>query len=208
MVDLGWAAGFLVVFAVVGGFELFDRTSFALIAMAARSRPWPTWVGGATAFVLTTVIAVTVGAALADVLGPARIGWLRVAGGSFLIVYALYSYLTPDEEERLERVTQARAAFTTAFVTIFLLELGDTTQIFEIVFVADWGWVVVLVAGSLALVSVAAWDVVLGQRLGARVEPATMRKVVTVVLLVVGVATIVYGLAPAAFPALSLAAPG
>jgi len=208
LVDLSWATGFVLVFVVIGGFELFDRTSFALIVLAARSRPLATWAGGAVAFVASTVVAVTAGAALADALGPSRIGWLRVGGGAFLIGYAVWTYLRPEVAEELERETRARSAFLAAFITIFLLELGDTTQIFEIVFVTDWGWLVVLVAGSLALVVVAAWDVVLGQRLGARVEPELMRRIVVVVLLVVGAVTIAYGLAPGSFPTLSLTAPG
>lgn len=208
MVDLSWAAGFVVVFAVIGGFELFDRTTFALIVLGARARPLATWAGAAVAFVASTVVAVTAGAALATVLGPSRIGWLRVAGGSFLIGYALWTYLHPEVEEGLEAETRARSAFVAAFLTIFLLETADTTQIFEIVFVADWGWLVVLVAGSLSLCAVAAWDVFLGQRLGARVEPERMRRVVVVVLLVVGAATILYGLVPGLFPTLSLARPG
>jgi Ca2+/H+ antiporter, TMEM165/GDT1 family len=207
VVDLSAATGFIVVFAVVGGFEMFDRTSFALIVLAARSRPLPTWVGGAAAFLASTVVAVTAGAALAAALGPSRVGWLRVAGGSFLIAYALWTYLHPEAEEKLEAETRPRSAFFAAFLTIFLLELGDTTQIFEVVFVTDWGWFTVLVAGSLALAVVAAWDVFLGHRLGARVEPALMRRVVVVVLLVVGVVTIVYGLVPGAFPTLSVATP-
>jgi Ca2+/H+ antiporter, TMEM165/GDT1 family len=208
VVDFSWVTGFVLVFAVVGGFELFDRTSFALIVLAARARPFPTWVGGATAFLATTVIAVTAGAALAAALGPSRVGWLRVAGGSFLIAYALWTYSHPEAEEKIEAETRARSAFFAAFLTIFLLELGDTTQIFEIVFVTDYGWLVVLAAGSLALASVAVWDVFLGQRLGARVEPELMRRVVVVVLLAVGVVTILYGLAPGAFPTLSLVTPG
>jgi putative Ca2+/H+ antiporter (TMEM165/GDT1 family) len=207
VVDVSWAPGFLLVFAVVGGFELLDRTSFALIVLAARSRPLGTWVGGAAAFVATTVIAVTVGAALATALGPSRVGWIRVAGGAFLIAYALWTYLHPEAEEELEARTKSRSAFLAAFLTIFLLEQGDTTQILEVLFVSSWGWLVVLVAGSLALVAVATWDVLLGRYLGARVEPAMLRRVVVIVLLVVGALTILYGLSPGTFPTLGVAAP-
>jgi len=205
-VDLGVLSGFLVVFAVVGGFEIFDRTSFALIALAARNRPFPVWAGGAIAFVLTTAIAVSVGTGLASLLGPGRIGLLRVGGGIFLLGYAawLYRHRGP---ERGDEIPGARSAFTAAFLTIVLLELGDTTMIFEIVFVADWGWLVVLVAGALALVLVAAWDAFLGSRLGRRVDEDWLNRIVVVVLVIVGTLTILYGLFPTAFPTLgSLAA--
>ena len=197
-------SGFFVVLVVIGGLELFDRTSFALIALAARARPGPTWAGAAIAFVLTTVIAVTVGTAVVDLLGSDRLAWVRVGGGVFLIAYALWLALHPGSEDAAPTSPDARSAFVTAFLTIFLLELGDTTMIFQIVFVTDYGGLIVLGAGALGLVCVAAWDVLLGQRLGQRLSPRRLRAVVVVVLLVVGVLTILYGLAPAVFPVLTV----
>jgi len=206
-VDPGWIAGFALVFVVIAVLEVFDRTSFALIALAARSHPFQTWAGGAIAFVLTTAISVTVGSALSDILGPSRIGLLRVAGGLFLIGYAVWLYYHPeaDDPNRLPRTP--RTALVAAFVTVFLLELGDTTMIFEIVFVSDFGWLVVLVAGTLGLVVVAAWDAFLGSRLGARLEPRLLHRVVVLVLVIVGAVTIAYGLVPGAFPTLALLRP-
>ncbi len=196
--DLGDVGGFLIVFAVVGGFELFDRTSFATMALASRHHALGTWAGAALAFVGSTAIAVTVGAGLVAVLGPERIGLVRAAAGACLIAYALWlAYRGP--EAITERSTSARTAIAAAFATVFLLELGDTTMIVEILFVTDWGWLIVFVAGALALISVAAWAAWLGNRLGTRVEPALMHRIVVGILLVVGAVTIAYGLAPGAF---------
>jgi putative Ca2+/H+ antiporter (TMEM165/GDT1 family) len=206
-VDVGNVGGFLIVFAVVGGFELFDRTSFATMALASRHHPVPTWGGAAIAFVASSAIAVSVGAALVAVLGPGRIGLVRVAAGSFLIAYALWlAYRGPDVET--QGATSARTAFVAAFATVFLLELGDTTMIVEILFVTDWGWLLVFVAGSLALITVAAWAAWLGNRLGTRVEPVLLHRIVVVILLAVGALTIAYGIAPGAFSILSLASLG
>jgi len=206
-VDLGWLGGFAIVFAVVGGLELVDRTSFALMALSARSHPFQNWVGGAAAFVLTSSIAVTLGAALVDLIGPGRIDLLRVAGGLFLIGYALWLYFHPESDDPNRLPRTARSALVTAFVTIFLLELGDTTMIFEIVFVSSFGWFIVLVAGSLALIAVAAWAATIGSRIGSRLEPRLLHRVVVSVLLVVGAVTVAYGLVPSVFPALGLLRP-
>lgn len=205
--DLGWLGGFAIVFAVVGGLELVDRTSFALMALSARSHPFQNWVGGAAAFVLTSSIAVTLGAALVDLIGPGRIDLLRVAGGLFLIGYALWLYFHPESDDPNRLPRTARSALVTAFVTIFLLELGDTTMIFEIVFVSSFGWFIVLVAGSLALIAVAAWAATIGSRIGSRLEPRLLHRVVVSVLLVVGAVTVAYGLVPSVFPALGLLRP-
>jgi len=206
-VELAWLGAFAVVFLVIGVLEIFDRTSFALIALAARSHPLRSWMGAAVAFVGTTAISVTVGTALADVLGPARVGLLRVVGGAFLIAYALWLYFHPESEDPDRLPRTPRSAFLTALVTIFLLELGDTTMIFQIVFVSDFGWAIVLVAGALALVTVAAWDAFLGSRLAHRLDPHLLHRVVVAVLLIVGAVTIAYGLVPGAFPTLALLRP-
>ncbi len=196
----GFVDGFAVVFGVIGGLELVDRTSFALIALASRNhRALPTWFGGAVAFGSTTVLAVLIGVAFEAGLGPGRIELLRVGGGSFLVAYAAWVYAHPEEGASAPAATAPGTAFAATFLTIFLLELGDTTMVFEVVFVTSLGWMVVLIAGALALVSVAAWDVWLGRRLGAWLEPESLRKMVVVVLVLVGVLTIAYGLSPSTF---------
>jgi putative Ca2+/H+ antiporter (TMEM165/GDT1 family) len=194
-------AGLLVVLAVVGGLELVDRTSFALIALAARTRALGAWAGGATAFILTTCLAVAIGAGLEAAIGAAGIRWLRLAGGLFLIGYAAYTLRAAAAEEQ-EAVVGWRGAFAAAFATIFLLELGDTTMIFEIVLVPTAGWLAVLLGGSLALVVVAAWDVWLGQRLSLHLDARTVARVVSAILFLVGALTVVYALAPNLFPTL------
>ncbi|MFZ0892465.1 MAG: TMEM165/GDT1 family protein [Thermoplasmata archaeon] len=185
--------------------EFFDRTNFAVIALAAKQPARPTWIGAALGFLTVSAIAVTVGAALTDFLGPQHISYLRIGGGLFLIGYALFLYFGEEEENpTLGKVP--RSAIFTAFLLIFLLELGDTTMIFEIVFVGTTGNpLLVFVAGSAALISVAATGSLIGSHLGARVEPKLLKRIVVVVLLIVGALTILYGLAPQAFPVLSTA---
>lgn len=202
-----WLAGFVVVFVVIAVLEVFDRTSFALIALSARSHPFQSWVGATAGFVLTSALSVTLGSALSDVLGPSRIGLLRVAGGVFLICYAIWLYFHPESDDPNRIPRTPRTALVTAFVTIFLLELGDTTMIFQIVFVSDFGWLIVLVAGALALSVVSAWNCFLGSRLGARLEPRFLHRIVVTVLIIVGAVTIAYGLVPSAFPTLALLRP-
>ena len=197
---LGFLAGFAVVFAVIGGLEVFDRTSFATIALSSRAHAKGTWGGAAGAFVATSVLSVTIGVVLVTALGAGNLGYLRVASGLFLIGYAAWVYFHLEEEGSAELRTDARSAFVTAFVTIFVLELGDTTMIFMIFFVPVYGGLLVLVAGASALVVVASWNVLLGQKLGARLSPRHLNRVVVVVLTVVGALTIAYGLAPGLFP--------
>ena len=188
--------GFLLVFAVIGGTELIDRTNFALIGLAAREPPSRVWVGATAAFALTTVIAVAIGAALIAAVGGS-IWLLRLGGGLFLLGYAGYLAFVPEHQRR---PPSGYSAVTTAFLLIFLLELGDTTMILTILFVSTVpSPVVVGVAAVLALALVAASACLIGSRLGSRVEPKALERFVIVVLVAVGLLTIAYALAPGLF---------
>jgi putative Ca2+/H+ antiporter (TMEM165/GDT1 family) len=207
-VNANFATGFVIVFLIIGGLELFDRTSFALIAYSSRAHSLASWVGASAAFTVTSALAVSVGAALIDALGPSRIGLVRIAGGIFLIGYAAWVFFHPEDESTIRRRDEVRSALLAAFATILLLEIGDDTMIFEIIFVANWGWLIVFVAGTLALVTLAAWNVFLGRTLGRRISPQLLNRIVVVVLTIVGALTILYGLEPTVFPSLGLAAVG
>ena len=188
---------FVVVFAVIGGLEFLDRTNFALIGLAAKQEPTSTWAGAASAFVATTLLAVVIGTALLAALGG-HIVYLRLGGGVFLLGYAAYLVVVPEADRR---PPAGRSAFATAFLLIFLLEIGDTTMIFTILFVSTTqNPVLVAVAAASALIGVAATASLIGSRLGARVEPKALERVVVAILVVAGVVTIVYALMPGWFP--------
>ena len=190
-------ASFLIVFAVVGGTELIDRTNFALIGLAAKYRPLAIWGGAALAFWITTALAVAIGTALLTVLGG-QLVYLRLGGGIFLLAYAAYLMIVP---ESARRPPTGRSAATTAFLLILLLEIGDTTMIFIIGFVLSMpSALVVGLAGGVALSLVAALACLIGRRLGQRVAPRHLERAVPWILVVVGALTIVYALSPGWFP--------
>ncbi len=194
----GPLVSFALVFAVIGATELLDRTNFALIGLAARRHPFQVWAGAASAFVVTTALAVLIGAALLAALGG-HVMYLRLGGGILLLGYAAYLLRVHETE----RATPAgRSAFSTAFLLILLLELGDTTMIFTINFITTVPVVIVGVAAAAALVCVAAFACFLGPRLGSRLAPKGLDRLVIVILTVVGAVTIAYALDPGLFPAL------
>lgn len=191
------ATSFALVFVVIAGTELVDRTNFALIGLAAKNPGMPTWAGAAAAFAITTGVAVVAGTVLLAVLQPELL-WLRIGGGVFLIGYAIYIGVVPEHERKLP---VGRSAAGTAFLTIFLLEMGDTTQWLTIGFVfSQPSPAIVAAAALLGLWCVAASAVVIGRRLGARVEPKQLERVVVAVLLLVGVLTILVALDPGLLP--------
>ncbi len=190
---------FITVFVVIGGFELADRTNFALIGLAARERPVPVWAGAAGAFAVTSALSVAIGAALLAVLGG-QVVYLRLGGGILLLAYAAYLALSV---EKPETVRAARSAGATAFLLILLLEMGDTTMILTMNFVFSLGDpLLVGIAAGGALACVAAFACFLGSRLGTRIDPHKLDRLVVVILSIVGALTILYALLPGLFPVL------
>jgi len=82
--------------------------------------------------------------------------------------------------------------FITAFITIFLAELGDKTQIATMLFAADKGHskLTIFLAAALALVLTSAIGVLLGSVLAQYVPEKTLKLVGGVGFLVVGVWTL------------------
>ena len=80
----------------------------------------------------------------------------------------------------------AWSVFVSTFVTIFLAELGDKTQVATLLMTAESQspWIVFAGAGS-ALVATSLLGVLLGRWLATRISPKTIEKSAGVVLLVV-----------------------
>jgi putative Ca2+/H+ antiporter (TMEM165/GDT1 family) len=188
---------YLVVFVVIAGTELIDRTNFALIGLAAKHHPLRVWAGASCAFLLTTALSVLIGAALLEALHGETF-YLRLGGGAFLIAYAVFLAVKPEKKEE---VRAARTAFATAFLLILLLELGDTTMLLTVVFVGTLpNPIFVGFAAGAALILVAASASLIGSRLGVKVEPEKLERIVIVVLAAIGVLTILSAVDPAILP--------
>jgi putative Ca2+/H+ antiporter (TMEM165/GDT1 family) len=82
--------------------------------------------------------------------------------------------------------------FATVFVTVFLAEMGDKTQLATMLFAADAknGKWTVLAASMLALCAVAAIGVAAGKWVGDSVAPKTLKWVAGVGFVAIGAWTI------------------
>ncbi|MDA8071736.1 MAG: TMEM165/GDT1 family protein [Actinomycetota bacterium] len=189
----------LICFPVVFLGELPDKTMFANLIMATRARPQRVWLGAAGAFVVHVTIAVTIGAAVFELLPHRAVD--AVVAGMFL-AGATWAWHTrraeaeadgaaagvAGQQDREEAVLgpsePAHGAVLTAFAVIFLAEWGDLTQILIANLAARYHAPLSVAIGSLlALWVVAAIAVTGGQAFAGRVGVRTVRTVTAVVLL-------------------------
>lgn len=118
---------FLSTFGLIFLAELGDKTQLTSMALALRY-PWKRiFVGIAAAFALLNLGAVIVGKILFSLL---PIFWVTLVS-SLLFFYFGYSTLrhASQDEEEDTRVKGAATPFRTAFIMIFMAELGDKTQL-------------------------------------------------------------------------------
>ena len=189
----------VVVFALIGLLELIDRTNFALIGLAARQRRLPTWAGAAMAFLVTSAIAVLLGSVFLVFLAP-DLRYVQIGGGVLILGYAAYLALRGEEDER---PADPRSAFASAFLLIVLLEMGDSTMILLVLFTGSLADPLgVFAAGSVALLSVAAFACTAGGALARRVRPSVLDRTVVVILAIVGSLTLLTALVPGLLPPL------
>jgi Ca2+/H+ antiporter, TMEM165/GDT1 family len=161
----------LSVFAVIFLLELPDKTALATLLMASRLRPLPVFAGTALAFVIQSVVAVFAGSLLGFLpRAPVRI----VAGLAFLVVAMVLvrrnfrQEAEVEEQEIVREECRHRSPLVTAFLVVFVAEWGDLTQLATAALQAHYQRAVaVLVASTLALWSVSALAVLVGNRLGA-----------------------------------------
>jgi putative Ca2+/H+ antiporter (TMEM165/GDT1 family) len=197
-----------LVFAVIFGFELVDRTNFGVIALSARHPPGAVWQGAALAFLASTTVSVALGLAAVSYLSPYLV-WVKVAGGLILLLFGLRGLLAgaAPEENRAEKLAEAPLSpsqvRTVAFGLIFFLEMGDNTQVLTILFVASIrNALLVFVAAALALMSVAAIGARSGQFLRTRVPADRLERILAGLLCVIGALTILIALEPGLLPGL------
>jgi putative Ca2+/H+ antiporter (TMEM165/GDT1 family) len=185
----------LTTFVVIFPAELPDKSLFASLVLGTRFRPLPVFCGVAAAFAVHVVVAVTVGGVFA--LLPQRLVLFVVAAlfaaGSVLV-------LLGREEDGADAAgappavadqRPGRVALT-SFGVVFLGEWGDITQITTANLTARYHDPLSVGTGALlALWSVAALALTVGQGLVQRVPTRLVRRFTALVLALLALATLV-----------------
>lgn len=166
--------------------ELPDKTFVATLVMATRFRPALVWLGVSLAFLVQTVVAVTLGGLLGRLpRTPVEIfaGLLFLIGGIILLrgaSHAKEEEAAAEEEfaQKSDREARGWHIVTLCFGIIFLAEWGDLSQILTASFVVKFDdHLSVFVGAFLALVAVSGLGAVLGRVLITRIPLATIRRV-------------------------------
>ncbi len=137
---------FLVSTGVVALGEMGDKTQLLAMLLAVKfKRPIPIILGILVATLVNHALAGSVGAWVAQALGPQVLRW--VIGGSFLAM-ALWT-LVPDKVDTDAAASSSHfGVFGTTAIAFFLTEMGDKTQIATVALAARYDMLFAVVAGT------------------------------------------------------------
>ncbi len=170
-------------FAAIFVVELPDKTFIAALVLSTRYKPLAVWVGVGLAFLIQTVLAVTVGKAvtfLPSTVVHAVTGLIFVIGAVVLIREASKADASEhDTEEKFAaKATTARTgwgAVLASFLVLFAAEWGDLSQLLTISLVGKYDQPISVFVGAWgALLAVSGLAVVAGRVLLRHIRLATI----------------------------------
>ena len=165
--SLAWITAVTTPFGLVFLAELGDKSQLVCMTLAARHRHWPVLAGAMVAFAILNTLAVVFGAGLSH--------WVpeRVLAAVVALLFAIFGILSlrAKEDEGEEDVTErsGHGIFVTAFLMIFLAEMGDKTQIAVAGMASTLPVIPVWIGATIALFATSALGVVAGRKLLRRI---------------------------------------
>jgi Ca2+/H+ antiporter, TMEM165/GDT1 family len=174
---------------VVALAEMGDKTQLLAFLLAARfRRPVPIIAGILCATLLNHGFAGAVGAWITHLLSPLVLRW---SIGLLFLAMAVWT-LIPDSIEDAEARSAGRlGVFGTTFITFFLAEMGDKTQIVTIAMAAQFQSALLVVAGTtLGMLIADVPAVFLGERFAQRIPMRLVHGIAALLFAAMGVATL------------------
>ena len=168
--------------------EIGDKTQLLAILLAVKFRkPVPIIAGIFFATIANHFLASLLGSVAADFLASF---WFRVVIGVSFVAMGLWT-LIPDTLDDGDAKLPRYGAFLTTLVAFFLVEMGDKTQIATVALGARFHDVVAVTAGTtLGMMLANAPVVLLGDKLLARVNLDTVRRVAAALFVAIGAWTL------------------
>jgi putative Ca2+/H+ antiporter (TMEM165/GDT1 family) len=192
-------AVFAVTFGAIFVVELPDKTFIAALVLSTRYRPLAVWVGVGAAFLVQTLIAVTIGQAvtfLPDTVVKSVAAAIFVIGAVLLFREAPKADVeeAEAEEEYAAKATVARTgikAVVASFLVLFAAEWGDLSQLLTISLVGRYHQPVSVFVGAwTALLTVSGLACIAGRLLLRHVRLSLIHYVGAAVCLVLAAVTV------------------
>lgn len=179
----------LVACGVVALAEIGDKTQLLAFILAARfQRPLPIILGILLATLFNHALAGALGAWLTSVVTPDILRW--VLGTSF-IAMAVWTLIPDKIEEEETQIARQLGVFGATFVSFFLAEMGDKTQVATIALAAHYATPIFVVAGTtLGMLIADVPAVFIGNKFAAKIPLRLVHAIAAAIFVVIGIMTL------------------
>ncbi len=179
----------LVSTGVVALAEIGDKTQLLAFLLAARfKKPLPIILGILCATILNHGIAGALGAWITSVLSPEVLRW--ILGLSF-IGMAIWTLIPDKIEEEETSIASHLGVFGATFITFFLAEMGDKTQVATVAMAAHYATPFLVVVGTtLGMLIADVPAVFIGDKLANRIPMKVVHAVAAAIFAILGVMTL------------------
>jgi len=179
---------FFVSTGVVALAEIGDKTQLLAFILAARfKKPLPIIGGILAATVINHGLACALGGWITSPISPEILRWLL---GISFIALAIWTMIPDKIEEEETQVAQRLGIFGTTFITFFLAEMGDKTQIATVAMAAHYQTPMMVVVGTtLGMLIADVPAVFAGEKLANKISMKLVHSVSALVFSSLGIAT-------------------
>jgi putative Ca2+/H+ antiporter (TMEM165/GDT1 family) len=179
----------LISTGVVALAEIGDKTQLLAFILAARfKKPLPIIAGILCATLINHGLAGALGAWITSVVQPDTLRW--VLGLSF-IGMAVWTMIPDKIEEEETRIAGRLGVFGATFVTFFLAEMGDKTQIATIALAANYAAPLLVIAGTtLGMLIADVPAVFVGNAFAAKIPMRLVHSIAAAIFAVMGLLTL------------------
>jgi putative Ca2+/H+ antiporter (TMEM165/GDT1 family) len=174
---------------VVALAEIGDKTQLLAFILAARfKKPLPIIAGILCATIVNHGLAGAVGAWITASISPE---WLRWLLGASFIGMAVWTLIPDKIEDEETQVAHKLGVFGATFITFFLAEMGDKTQIATIALAAHYASPLLVVIGTtLGMLIADVPAVFAGDKLAAKIPMKLVHSIAAAIFAVLGAATL------------------
>lgn len=138
----------LVAIGAVTLAEMGDKTQLLAFILASRfKKPWPVIWGILVATIFNHSLACAVGAWISSLFSPETIKWILVVSFLAMAVWILIPDKA-DDEDSIAKHSMRFGVFGITFITFFLAEMGDKTQIATVALTMKYGNPYLVVIGT------------------------------------------------------------
>jgi len=175
---------------VVALAEMGDKTQLLAFILAARfKRPLPIILGILLATLFNHGLAGALGTWITSVISQDVLRW--VLGLSF-IAMAVWTLIPDKIEDEETQIASKLGVFGATFITFFLAEMGDKTQIATVALAAHYAAPVLVIAGTtLGMLIADVPAVFLGNKFAEKIPMKLVHSIAAGIFAVMGVLTLV-----------------